>query len=236
MSSSPHPSAAPTTSARYPFTVIVNNPLPMSPPFLPHLPPDAEMATTVRVPGAQQGQPPLAQIFVARDTRQWSRHSPVPFWILTGPDHGSVSSVRPSAQGDPGGYDVHAPDGTLLAQITRRPGRLLPWPRRIRWSARLDNPAWVCTGKVGTWYSWLCYVVTSPLWLSFSFALFLYSLFDGTTSDSSFDSPSRTRWRTRGAGKALDRRGFPKTYHLDTGRLDPRVAYAMAVLQTWERT
>jgi hypothetical protein len=82
---------------------------------------------------------------------------------------------------------------------------------------------------VGTWYSWLVYVLTAPLWLLFARCVLAYSLFDG-----GFTRPTRTPWRVRGVGTVLDYRGINKVYRLgntdaDTdgkrpyGHLQPRV-------------
>ncbi|GAA3169491.1 MULTISPECIES: hypothetical protein [Streptomyces] len=91
------------------------------------------------------------------------------------------------------------------------------------------------TGKVGSWYAWLGYAVTSPLWLLFWLCLLVYSLLDGDGFDADIDGPTRTRWRTPGHGTALDHRGINKVYHLKPAHLDVRVAYAQAILQAWER-
>ncbi|MFF8591422.1 hypothetical protein ACF061_08205 [Streptomyces sp. NPDC015220] len=156
----------------------------------------------------------------------------MPFWIHLGPDGSSWCSVRPAA---PDVYDVHTADGASLARITRRPSRLLPGPRRARWSAQFTDPPQSVTGPVGTWYAWLAYVVTAPVWILFALCVVAYSLFDGTADDFTFRSPARTRWRTSGAGTVLDYRGISKVYRVSHARLDVRVAYALAVLQTWER-
>jgi hypothetical protein len=211
------------------FSISVNNPVPPAGPLPAHLPADAEMASTVR---GRPEDPPLARVFTPRPTQRWSRTSPVPFWIHRGPDDGLLCSVRPAA---PDAHDVHAADGTLLARITRRPGRLLPWPRRIRWTAQLAGPSQQVTGAVGTWWGWLAYVVTSPVWFLYVLVMTLFSFFDGSPDDFTFRGPSRTRWRAPGSGTVLDHRGLRKVYRHDARHLDPGVAYALAVLQTWDR-
>ncbi|MER7106448.1 hypothetical protein [Streptomyces sp. NPDC000229] len=222
------------TDTPYAFLVSVNNPVPASDPRPPHLPPDAEMASTIRLTTARRpGDTPLARVFTPRTTQRWSRQAPVPFWIDNGRDGSSPScSVRPAA---PDVYDVHTPDGTPLARITRRAGRFLPWPRRVRWSAQFTNPTRTVTGRSGTWYAWLIYVVTAPVWFLVVLGVSVYSFFVGEADDDTVARPTRTRWRTPGAGTVLDYRGVNKIYRFDPQHLDARVAYALAVLQTWER-
>ncbi|MFQ6141688.1 hypothetical protein ACLMNJ_01245 [Streptomyces seoulensis] len=217
----------------YAFVVTVINPVPVSASPPGHLPPDAEMNSVIRLSTARLPEDaPLARVYASRTTHRLDNQNPVPFWIHLGPDSGSWCSVRPVA---PDAYDVHAADGARLARITRRAARLLPWPRRARWSAQLTSPSQSVTGNVGTWYAWLAYVVTAPVWILFALCGMAYSFFDGTADDYTFRGPSRTRWRTRGAGTVLDRRGISKTYRFAGRGLDVRVAYALAVLQTWQR-
>ncbi|WP_432106227.1 hypothetical protein [Streptomyces sp. bgisy091] len=78
-------------------------------------------------------------------------------------------------------------------------------------------------------------MATVPLWLLFALCVTVYSLFDGTADDNTFRSPARTRWRIAGAGTVLDYRGVSKTYRYTSPSLDIRLAYALAVLQTWDR-
>ncbi|MEO3873412.1 hypothetical protein ABGB18_31765 [Nonomuraea sp. B12E4] len=218
---------------KYSFLVLVNNPVPVHDPRAAHLPSGAAMASTIRLSTARRpGDTPLARVFTPHVTRRFTRQAPVPFWIHPGLEGGPWCSVRPVA---PDVYDVCAADGALLARITRRDARLLSWPRRVRWSARLTDPPQPVTGKVGTWYAWLTYVVTAPAWLLLVLCVTVYSFFDGTADDYTFSSPARTRWHAPGAGTVLDYRGLSKTYRFDPQRLDTRVAYALAVLQTWER-
>ncbi|MBY8866930.1 hypothetical protein [Streptomyces sennicomposti] len=217
----------------YTFVVSVNNPLPSPDPPPDHLPSDAEMASTIRLSTARRPEDaPLAHVYAPRTTEPYGRRTPSPAWIQFGPDGGSWCSVRPAT---PDVYDVHASDGAHLARITRRTGRLLPWPRRVRWSAQLTEPSRTVTGRVGTGYAWFAYAVTAPVWILFALCGMAYSFFDGTADDYTFRRPSRTRWRAPGAGTVLDRRGISKTYRFTPRHLDVRVAYALAVLQTWER-
>ncbi|MEU0272845.1 hypothetical protein [Streptomyces sp. NPDC006307] len=217
----------------YAFLVAVNNPVPVSGPRPPHLPPDAEMASTIRLTTARRPEDtPLARVHTPRTTQRWSRRAPVPFWIDDGRDGSPSCSVRPAA---PDVHDVLAPDGTPLARITRRAGRLLPWPRRVRWSAQLTHPPRTVTGRSGTWYAWLVYVTTAPVWLLVALAVAVYSFFVGEPDDDTVARPTRTRWRAPGAGTVLDYRGVGKVYRVAPRHLDVRVAYALAVLHTWER-
>jgi hypothetical protein len=221
-------SHAPEQSAqtRYVFVVKANNPVPGG---ARH---DAEMSSTIQLAGAPSAGAPLAEVFEPRTTERWSRRSPVPFWIHSGREGGLMCSVQPVG---PDVYDVYAADGAPLARVTRRAGRFLPWPRRIRWMVQLSDGPGPLTGKAGSWYSWLAYVVSSPVWLLFFLCMLVYSLIEGDASDTSLDGPTRTRWHTAGYGTALDYRGINKVYHLEPRHLDVRVAYTQAVLHAWER-
>ncbi|MEU9432613.1 hypothetical protein [Streptomyces sp. NPDC048252] len=216
----------------YSFLVSLNNPVPASDPLSLGLPPDAEMGSTIRLSTARRPEDtPLARVFAARSAQPWTRAAPSPFWIHDGPGARPWCSVHPAA---PGVHDVHAVDGTHLARISRRAGRLLPWPRRVRWSAQFMDTPLPVTGAEGTWYSWLAYVVTAPLWFLFALCATVYAYFDGTTDDYTFKRPVRTRWRGRGTGTLLDYRGVSRLYRFDPRRLDARVAYALAILRTRE--
>ncbi|MFF3498619.1 hypothetical protein [Streptomyces sp. NPDC003247] len=216
----------------YAFLISPNNPVPVSDPGSPGLPPDAEMTSTIRLSTARRPEDaPLARVFTPRSAQGGNREAPSPFWIHDGPGGRPWCSVHPVA---PDGYDVHAVDGTPLARISRRAGRLLPWPRRVRWSARLLDTPRPVTGKEGTWYAWLTYAVTAPFWFLFALCALVYAFFDGTTDDYTFKRPVRTCWRAQGAGTVLDYRGVSGLYHFEARHLDVRVAYALAVLQTRE--
>jgi hypothetical protein len=73
------------------------------------------------------------------------------------------------------------------------------------------------------------------VWFVLALGAALYSFFVGEADDYTFGRPARTRWRSRGAGTVLDYRGVNRLYRLDPRGLDPRVAYALAVLHTWDR-
>lgn len=211
---------------RYTFVVKANNPVPGGPRR------DAEMSSTIRLSGARPADAPLAEVFEPRTTERWNRRSPVPFWIHGRRDGALMCSVQPVG---PDIYDVYTADGASLARVTRRAGRFLPWPRRTRWTVQLSGAPRSFTGKTGSWYSWLTYALSSPVWLLFFLCMLVYSLFEGDTGDTSLDGPTRTRWSTAGSGTALDYRGINKIYHFEPQRLDVRVAYAQAVLHAWER-
>ncbi|MEV5345632.1 hypothetical protein [Streptomyces achromogenes] len=206
----------------YSFVISTDNPIPLSAPVPAHLPPDAERAATVR---HRSGNIPLARVYASRT----AGHT---LWIHTAPDDRPLCSVAPAG---PDAHDVHAPDGTPLARVTRRPGRLLPWPRRTRWTAQVAHPSRRITGKAGTWYAWLLYVVTAPVWLLWVLCATVYSFFDGSPDDFTFGRPARTRWRAPGTGTVLDYRGVSRTYRHDPRGLDVRLAYALAVLRTRDR-
>ncbi|MEO3744899.1 hypothetical protein [Plantactinospora sp. B5E13] len=158
----------------------------------------------------------------------------LPFTIRSLPDNNILCTVQPTG---PESYQVSGPDGFPLATITRRPGRFWPWPwpRRIRWTLTPAAPgAPTYTGRVGSWYTWLVYVVFAPLWIP-CYAAIVVSMILSSGGGDMPDGPTRTRWRAPGHGTALEYRGVNKVYHLDPRRLDHRVAYAQAVLHDWDR-
>ncbi|MEU9359982.1 hypothetical protein AB0D35_17980 [Streptomyces sp. NPDC048301] len=77
--------------------------------------------------------------------------------------------------------------------------------------------------------------MTAPLWLFFVLCVTVCSLFDGTADDNAFRSPARTRRRIAGAGTVLDYRGVSMASRYASPSLDIRLAYALAILQTWDR-
>ncbi|MFF5436866.1 hypothetical protein [Streptomyces achromogenes] len=204
----------------YAFRFSANNPVPLPGPAPAHLPPDAELIATL---DPRSGQGPLARVYTGRTSGR-------PFWIHSAPDDRPLCSVTPSG---PDTYDLHAADGTPLARVTRRPGRALPWPRRVRWTVRPAGSRLEITGKAGTWYAWLLYVVTAPAWLLWVLCATVYSFFDGSPDDFTFGRPARTRWHAPGTGTVLDYRGVSRTYRHDPRGLDVRVAYALAALRSY---
>jgi hypothetical protein len=133
----------------YLFSVSVNNPVPAPNPIAARLPVDAETGATIhlRLSDSRSDGIPLARVFSPRTAQRWSWQAPVPFWIHGGSDGRLLSSVRPVA---PDVHDVYTADGPPLARITRRAGRLLPWPRSVRRTAEFSDAARPCVGKVGT--------------------------------------------------------------------------------------
>ena len=224
----------PAAPSRYSFVVSRKNPGPATVPAPMGLPADAEMQSTVRLQSAHRDDVPLALVFRPRPTQGWSHQAPVQFWIHGGPGGEPLCSVQPAG---PGVFDVHAADGAPLARITRRSTRLLPWPRRVRWSVTVPATPRPLTGKVGTWYSWFLYLATSLLWLPLLLILAVYTwLEDGVGLGDRLTGPTRTRWHARGFGTALDYRGLNRVYHYRPQLLDLRIAYALAVLHAWDRT
>ncbi|MEU2062166.1 hypothetical protein [Streptomyces sp. NPDC013455] len=191
------------------------------------------MVATVRPAASRRpDDTPSARIYALRTSGPADHGRHVPFWIHTGPDDRLLCSVSPAA---PDTHDVRTADGTPLARITRRSGRLLLWPRRVRWTARLAGPSGQVTGKEGSWYAWLVYVVTAPVWFLYVLCATVYAYFDGSPDDFTFGGPARTRWRTAGAGTVLDYKGLSKTYRHTPGHWDARGAYALAALRSRER-
>ncbi|MFI0240956.1 hypothetical protein [Streptomyces sp. NPDC016845] len=211
-------------SDRTAFTVTSNNPVPVG--EATGFPPGTEMAATLRLSGAGPQTPPLARICVPRTNAPLSLSAPVPFWVQ-GSSGELLCSVRPA---DSDAFDVHGADGAPLTRITYRHGRFVPWPRRTRWSAA------GFTGRAGTWYAWLGYVVTYPVWLIAAVFSVVYALIEGDTTDSAWRPPTRVRWRGRGLRTVLDYRGLSKAYRVDPRHIDIRIAYSLAVLHNWSRT
>lgn len=145
----PHPQEQPSSAfsapmqsprTRYTFVVKANNPVPAGSQH------DVEMSSTIQLTGAQREAAPAAEVFERRTTERWSRRSPIPFWIHGGGGGELMCSIQPAG---PDIHDVYAADGTPLARITRRAGRFLPWPRRVRWTVQLSGAPQAFTGRVG---------------------------------------------------------------------------------------
>ncbi|MFD3457138.1 hypothetical protein ACFWVC_33790 [Streptomyces sp. NPDC058691] len=186
----------------------------------------------IRQPGGRGDGAALAYVYQ-------SPASPVPqnpgtgssaaLWIHGGSDGGPLCVVRPVGRAE---YEVHTPEGAPLARVSRRPGRVLPWPRRTRWTIRPADGSPPAVGKAGSWYAWTFYLLLAPIWFPLWLVQLVYSLVGGS-DPVDLDGPRRTRWRTAGAGTALDRRGISTAvYDLDPRRLDVRIAYAQAVLRS----
>ncbi|NBE52724.1 hypothetical protein [Streptomyces boluensis] len=127
-----------------------------------------------------------------------------------------------------GEYEVYGAGGEPLGRIERRKGRLVPWPRRRRWSVLSEGAGRDAVGKAGSWYSWAFYVLLSPLWVPLWLALILFALLDGDT-DVSPGVPRRVRWFGADGALVLDRHGRG-VYRIPPGGMDVRIAYAVALV------
>ncbi|WP_320784349.1 hypothetical protein [Streptomyces sp. CRN 30] len=87
-------------------------------------------------------------------------------------------------------------------------------------------------GRGGSIAAWAVYVVLSPLVLVFN----VVSLVGGYGGPDWY-LPSRTAWRAKDGAvpglAALRFNGLTGKYRVRTSRLDPRLAYAQAVLHDW---
>ncbi|MFF7548066.1 hypothetical protein ACFZCU_31170 [Streptomyces canus] len=192
-----------------------------------------DIGERIRLWGTGRQEAGLAWIvFAPESTEKAGQPSRQAFTIYGGPDSSLLCFVRPVSHET---YEVVAADGTLLARITRRPGRLLLGPRRARWTVQPTGTPQPITGKVGTWYSWLLYYLLAPLWAPLWLCLAVYALLNGDGDDMRVTGPSRTLWRSRGSGTVMEYRGVNKLYHLEPQKVDVRVAYTQAVLHSKDR-
>ena len=166
----------------------------------------------------------------------YKKDGPVPpLWLYGGTDGAALGCLRPLTKdgATPAReFEMYSPDGTQVALITFRPGRLLPWPRRGRWTVRLGSGQKL-VGKVGTWHAWTFWAILLPVWVPLWLVMFVYSLIEDGGWDSNSVKPKRVRWFGTDSAKALDRRG-KSAFHLDPQRLDFRIAYAQALAADWE--
>ncbi|MFF4207542.1 hypothetical protein ACFYZ8_43705 [Streptomyces sp. NPDC001668] len=234
VSPAPAPAPAPTPHpARQPSYQESGFPAPSAPIPVGRHSIAGEIGERIRLWGVGPQEVGLAWVvFEPGEGKRGDRSSPPPFSIHGGPDNGLLCSVRPTG---PATYEVFAADGSPLARITRRPGRILLGPRRVRWTVQVAGTAQHVSGKVGTWYSWLVYYVAAPLWVLFWLCMVVYSLLSGDIDDMRVMGPSRTLWRLHGPGVVMEYRGLNKVYHLDPGHMDIRVVYAQAVLHSKDR-
>lgn len=130
--------------------------------------------------------------------------------------HKPLCTVAP--QGANGRLTVTAPDGSVLALLHPPAGR--------RYALELPDGTRL-VGKAGTLLGWAAYVVLSPLTLLYNAA----SLIGGYGVD--WHLPSRTVWRSGSGPAPLKFSGITDKYRLRSSALDPRVAYAQAVLHFW---
>lgn len=199
---------------------------------------------TVTIRSADEGMSgnALAYVHVPQDAPKGGRRARPPFTV-SGRDRELLCSVRPAGGGV---YDVYGGDGAPIGRITRRSGRFLPWPRRVRWSMESAFGGEPLAGKVGTVKGWIAMVLLSPfacaIWAVMAAQASLLLLI-GEKREAKreaaweLEPPCRTRWSTPGGGEqsvAVDYRDGG-LYRLSSPRLDHRLVYAQAVLHVWDR-
>ncbi|MFI0512948.1 hypothetical protein ACH3Y9_21615 [Streptomyces sp. WSLK1-5] len=201
-----------------------------------------EPTVTIRQagPGAGANGEPLAYVHVAHDAPKGGRRARPPFTV-SGPNGQLLSSVR--SVGD-GVYEVHGGDGAPIGRITRRGGRTLPWPRRVHWSVQPAQGGESLSGEVGTRKAWAVFVLISPLYfvcwavMAAQGAIWLLLGEKGEAKKEAaweMEPPTWTRWRSSGAAEPAVEYQTGRKYRLAAPRLDPRLAYAQAVLHVWDR-
>ncbi|NLU68577.1 hypothetical protein [Streptomyces sp. HNM0574] len=146
--------------------------------------------------------------------------------------------VGPAQPGRPvRDFVLEGPGGEPLAWIGFRPGRVLPWPRRKRWTVRLASGARY-VGRSGTWYAWLWCVLLFPVWAPLWLVLSVASWWEGGTLDGA-GKPGRVRWfgsgPGTGSGWVMDRRDA-SGFRFRPRRLDARVAYGLALATEWSES
>ncbi|MEU9169936.1 hypothetical protein AB0D34_19360 [Streptomyces sp. NPDC048420] len=119
-----------------------------------------ECAAIIRRSGPGPQGEPLAYVQVPRDAPKGGRRARPPFTV-SGPDGEPMVSVRSFGEG---GYEVYGGDGAPIGRITRRGGRILPWPRRVRWSVQPAGGGESPAGEVGTRRAWTVFALISPLY------------------------------------------------------------------------
>lgn len=145
-----------------------------------------------------------------------------------------------------GTYDVYGGDGTAIGRITRRGGRVLPWPRRAQWTLQPATGAAPLTAKRGTAEGWVAWSILGfPVYLVFWVVLAAQGLLlllvgdkDEAKKESAWElePPSRALWHPPGGSDAVvDHRGGG-TFDIESRRLDLRLAYAQSVLHMWDGT
>ncbi|GGZ39196.1 hypothetical protein [Streptomyces poonensis] len=210
-----------------------------------------EQTTTIRQadpnhPGANRPQGnPLAYVHVPQDVPKGGRTARPPFTV-TGLNGELLCSVRSVGGGGGGGtYDVYGGDGAVIGRITRHGGRLLPAPRRVRWTMGSAHGGEPPAGKVGTVKGWVAWTILGlPLYgvaWAIGAAQGLLLLLIGDKEEAKKESvwdlepPNSTEWRASAdPAVVLEYRGGG-IYRLTPSRLDHRLAYAQAVLHIWDR-
>ncbi|WP_234438924.1 hypothetical protein [Streptomyces sp. NRRL B-3229] len=195
--------------------------------------------TTLRQAAPGTDGAPLAYVHVPQDAPKGGRQAR-PAFTLTGPNGAPLSSVR--SLGD-GVYEVYDGDGAPLGRITRRSGRTLPWPRRVRWSVQSARGE-ALTGEVGTRTAWAVFVLISPLYflgwavMAAQGSLWLLLGEKGEAKKEAaweMEPPTWTRWRAAGEPEPAVEYRTGRRYRLVATRLDHRLACAQAVLHVWDR-
>lgn len=142
-------------------------------------------------------------------------------------------TVHPCSQEKvgPEGYSVKDSSGNLLCTISK--GRS-PLGVRRAWRATLPTTQKTFVGYRGTSLGWLVFILLLPLWVPLTLISVLIGVLDsGVWDDLTWGFPSHTKWRRSGvlfASAAL--RGRSGKYTGDTTLIDPRIAYALAVLHS----
>ncbi|WP_329597191.1 hypothetical protein OIE43_11365 [Streptomyces pseudovenezuelae] len=198
-----------------------------------------EPTVTVRSADEVTKGNPLAHVHVAQEGLDEGRRARPPFTV-SGPNAEPLCSVRPTGQGV---YEVYGGDGAPIGRITRLDGRVLPWPRRARWTLQPAAGGEPLAAKRGTPAGWALIVVFSPVYLVIwalgalqGLVPLLFGDKDEAKKESAWDLglPSRALWRTPGdSGVVIDYRGGG-TFYITSSRLDARLAYAQSVLHVWD--
>ncbi|WP_249125881.1 hypothetical protein [Streptomyces sp. A2-16] len=201
--------------------------------------PGEPTVTVQQVGPGTNGEPPT-YVHVSQNAPKGSRQARPPFTV-TGPKGEPLSSVR--SVGD-GVYEVYGGDGALLGRITRRSGRTLPWPRRVRWSVQPAQGGAPLAGEVGTRKAWAVFVLISPLYfvcwavMAAQGSLWLLLGEKGEAKKEAaweMEPPTWTRWRSADEPEAASEYRTGRRYRLAAPRLDHRPACAQAVLHVWDR-
>ncbi|MFJ6390655.1 hypothetical protein ACIQJT_23945 [Streptomyces sp. NPDC091972] len=199
-----------------------------------------ECAVTVRQSGPGTEGEPLAYVHVPRDAPKGGRQARPPFTV-SGPKAEPLCSIRSSG---PGAYEVYGDDGAPIGWITRRGGRILPWPRRVRWSVRPVGGGPSVDGVVGTRKGWTVFLLISPLYfacwavMAAQGAVWLLLGEKGEARKEAaweMEPPTWTRWCAADEQDVVVEYRTGHVYRLAASRLDRRLAYAQAVLHVWDR-
>lgn len=178
-------------------------------------------AYALRHAEARRDDPPLARAFACRVPP--GRSVPERFDVYEGTGEVPLCTLQTLGENR---WRVYAPDGTPLAHISRRPGALLPTPRRPRWTVRRDQDGATFVGHVGTFVGWVWRFLAWPV------AIWATAYSGGDDVDTPV-RPTRTEWRGPGPEAPLRRHGDRRRFVVVPSRLDPRVAYAQGVLAEW---